>query len=293
MVSRLWIQRILGAIWFVDGLLQLKPKMFTSDFVNQVILPTGQGQPTWVSSIVNWGGHLVLPQIGLWNLLFALIQILLGLALMFNIKTKPTLQLSILWSLLVWAFGEGFGQLLSGQSLLLTGAPGAVLLYALIAVAIWPDKEQSRSGWRPETLKFARYSLGLVWLAGALLQVQGAYRSAEGLSQVIAVDWLANAMGHHGPLVSMALGGLEFALGIMILFNVRMRVMVSTSIVLSVLFWWVGQSFGQIFSPLGTDLNSGPLLALLSVSALPSWWTLKVKKSWFKTPVHWHAQAHR
>lgn len=293
MVSRLWMQRILGVIWFVDGLLQLKPKMFTSDFVNQVILPTAQGQPTWVGQMVKWGGKLILPQIGLWNLLFALIQILLGLALMFNIKTKPTLQLSIVWSLLVWAFGEGFGQLFSGQSLILTGAPGAVFLYALMAVAVWPDKEPSQSDWRPKSISFARYSLGLVWLVGAILQFQGAYRTAQGLSQVIAVDWLVNIVGHHGPLVSMILGGLEFALGLLILFRVRMRVMVWTSVLVSVLFWWVGQSFGQIFSPLGTDLNSGPLFVLLSISALPSWWTLKITRLPFRMLVHWRAQAHR
>ena len=39
------IQIGLGIIWLIDGLLQLQPKMFGTDFANSVILPTAQGQP--------------------------------------------------------------------------------------------------------------------------------------------------------------------------------------------------------------------------------------------------------
>jgi hypothetical protein len=42
------------------------------------------------------------------------------------------------------------------------------------------------------------------------------------------------------------------------------------TIALSILFWWVGQGFAEMMTPLGTDLNAGPLWVLLALCAVPS-----------------------
>jgi hypothetical protein len=55
--------------------------------------------------------------------------------LFFRRTTKPALAASIAWSVSVWWFGEGLGGLLTGGSPL-TGTPGAVILYTLIALAL-------------------------------------------------------------------------------------------------------------------------------------------------------------
>lgn len=269
MISRRVVQRILGLIWFIDGLLQLKPQMFTKAFVKQVILPTAQGQSAWISSIVNWGAHLVTPHIALWNVIFALVQIVLGLALLFNKAVKTTLVLSFIWTLIVWVFGEGFGQTLTGQALLLTGAPGGVLLYGLIGVAIWPNDSSAPQEWLESGIKFARYSFGIIWIIGCVLQFQGAYLTSKGFSQAISAQWLANMIGTNGVVVSIVLGVIEGLLGILLLINYKVRVTIWVSIVLSAIFWWVGQSFGQIFQPLATDFNSGLLMIVLSLCAYP------------------------
>lgn len=267
--SRLNVQRMLGLFWTVDGLLQLKPQMFTNAFVHDVILPTAQGQPTWIAALVNWGAHVVLSNVGVWNGFFAVIQLTLGVALMFNVRPRATLGASILWSAVVWGFGEGFGQVLTGQSLFLTGAPGAAMLYGLLGVAVWPSDSVNVHEWRLASVKFARYALGALWIAGALMHLQHAYLSAGKFSDAISVPWLASWVAVDSRVVSLLIALLELALGIAFLLGRRVRVAAWTTVALALLFWWVGQSFGQVFEPLSTDLNSGPLLALLAICALP------------------------
>lgn len=268
-VSRHKMQIALGAIWFLDGLFQLKPSMFSPSFVKEVILPTGQGQPSWMASVVNWGGHFVVNHLLVWNSLFALVQLALGVALIFNYRIKQTILASLIWSVVVWVFGEGAGQLLSGQTLLLNGAPGAVLLYGLLGVAIWPKNDGDLRAWRTGGIRFARLSLAILLTAGFVMHLQSPYLKPGGLSQAIAVPWIAKAIGSGGDVVSILLGFVELGLALMLFFKVKPRVAAWASILLSVLFWWVGQSFGQIFDPLATDFNSGILMALLAICSSP------------------------
>ena len=70
---------------------------------------------------------------------FALIQIALGLGILSRRFSRVALGASIVWALSVWFVGEGIGGLGAGATLL-TGAPGAALLYAVIAVLAWPTR---------------------------------------------------------------------------------------------------------------------------------------------------------
>jgi hypothetical protein len=270
MISRRIIQTVLGVIWLIDGLLQLKPDMFTNAFMEQVVLPTSQSQPAWITSVVHFGARLVLIHPTVWNASFALIQIIIGLGLILNVKVRTTIVASLVWTLIVWAFGEGFGQLLTGQALLLNGAPGAVLLYGFIGIAIWPDEQRSPDSWRASSVSFARYALGFLWIMGCALHFQPQYVAANALPQAMSISWLAKLIGGSGQVVSIAMGVLEFVIGVSLLLNVRVRSLVWISIVLSFLFWWIGQSFGQIFTPLATDFNSGLLIIVLSLCAYPA-----------------------
>jgi hypothetical protein len=271
-ISRRIIQAVLGFIWFIDGLLQLKPQMFTKVFVEQVILPMAQGGPAWIAQSVTWAAHIVEPHIGIYNIIFAAIQLLIGLGLMFNIKVKTTLVISFIWTIIVWWFGEGFGMLLTGQVLLVTGAPGAVLLYGFIGWSIWPS-EGNETQLRAVSLRgmsVARWSLGLLWILGAILQVQPAYLKPNGISGAFTADWVAHLVGTSGVTVTIILAIIELAIGVGILINRRMRPFMWASIILSLIFWWTGQAFGQMFTALGTDPNAGPLFILLTLCACPS-----------------------
>lgn len=271
-VSRRAIQVVLGIIWFVDGLLQLKPQMFTKAFVEQVTLPTAQGQPEWIANSVTWASHLVEPHISVYNAIFAAIQLLIGLGLIFNVKIKTTLFISFVWTLIVWWFGEGFGQLLTGQTSLLMGAPGGVLLYGLIGWSIWPTEDNGATSGtvsvRGECI--ARWSLGLLWIVGAVLQFQPTYLTPKGLGSMFTVDWMTNLVGNNGMVASIILGVIALAIGLGILVNRRVHPFMWASIILSLIFWWCGQSFGQMFTALGTDPNAGPLFVLMTLCACPS-----------------------
>ncbi len=72
------------------------------------------------------------------NTIFATIQLLLGVGIAFRPTVRFALAASIAWSLGVWWFGEGLGGVLNGGADPLNGAPGAVILYALLAVLLWP-----------------------------------------------------------------------------------------------------------------------------------------------------------
>jgi hypothetical protein len=111
--------------------------MFSTAFVTKIIEPAAAGNPAVISAPMTWSAHLVARHIVACNTGFALIQFAIGAGLLFGRTTKAALAASIAWSVGVWWFGEGLGGVLAGGSPL-TGLPGAVILYALIAVLIWP-----------------------------------------------------------------------------------------------------------------------------------------------------------
>lgn len=262
MVSRLTVQRVLGGLWFVDGLLQLKPEMFTRQFTARVILPAAAGQPHWLASLIRWGAAMATPHIALCNLAFAGIQLALGTLLLLDRCRRWSLAASVAWGLFVWIFGEGLGGLLAGNALTLSGAPGAGLLYGLASVAVWPAG--TAQGWAPWAARFGQISLAGVWLVGcALLGAPGALASA------LAFPWALHAIQPIAVTFRGVLFGVQGALGVALLTGGRAAWPVRASIILALLFWWLGQDFGQVWTPLGTDLNSGPLVMLLALAAAP------------------------
>jgi hypothetical protein len=79
----------------------------------------------------------MLQHIALYNALFATTQLLIGCGMLFRRSLRLALAGSIAWALAVWWFGESLGGIFTG-ALPLAGFPGAVMLYALIAVLLWP-----------------------------------------------------------------------------------------------------------------------------------------------------------
>lgn len=270
-ISRRWLQTILGIIWFVDGILQLKPQMFSYQFISQVLLPSAQGQPSGIGHTVTWAANAVAPHIFVYNFIFAAIQLFIGLMLIFNWWVKGTLIVSFIWTVLVWWFSEGFGMLLTGQATFLTGAPGAVFLYGLIGVIVWPENvDPERKGMLSQKWSsVARYSLAILWIIGGLLQLQPAFLTQGGMGGAFQVDAFNHLAAAHPVFVTLAFAVLMWAAGILLLVRNNRKVLLTgfwLSVVLALLIWWAGEGFGQMLTPLGTDPNSGPLLILLALS---------------------------
>ena len=275
----------LGLLWLLDGLLQLQPFMFTKGFVSDVIAVNTAGQPAIIAAPITWAAHLMAPHIALWNTAFALIQIAIGLGLLWKRTVKQALLLSFAWALGVWLFGEGLGGLATGSGSMLAGAPGAVILYGIVGLIVWPRTEQQQGlGVGQEGLlgaAGARLAWCALWLGSAVLSILPAQRAAGALSDVLSGNaeeapaslasverWLAHATAGRGFGISLAIAALETAIGIGVLVKSRARPFLFLGIGVSLGFWAVGQNFGMLFSGTSTDPNAAPLYVLLALACL-------------------------
>lgn len=133
------IRRALGALWLLDAVLQLQPAFFHRGFA-LAVESNASGQPPALAGSYVWLFSWLAPHILAANVAIILIQTGIGLALLSGRAVRAGLVASLIWSPVVWWVGEGFGGLFTGRASQLTGAPGPVLLYAGLAVLIWPRR---------------------------------------------------------------------------------------------------------------------------------------------------------
>jgi len=179
--SRRTIQSVLGLIWLLDGALQFQAFMYSkTGFPVMLGGLAMSGQPHWLSSSLGWGSRLAAGDLSFWNTVFALTQIAIGLGLLYRPTVKLALAGSFVWAFIVWWFGEAFGMLFMNMANPLTGAPGAVLLYALIGAIVWPSA-------RPGGLlgaRGARIAWAVLWVVMGWLWFLGPNSSADATASV-------------------------------------------------------------------------------------------------------------
>lgn len=279
-VTRRGVQITLGLLWLGDGALQFQPAMLTSAFARQVIAPAGQGQPGFISWPVHEAASIIAHSPAAADVIFGLIQLALGAGLLHRRTARWALAASVGWALSVWYLGEGLGGLFSGGASLLTGAPGSALMYAVVAVTVWPRRDGSPFGQRPA--RWAAAAWAAAWLGGALLQLLPGSDTNASLSVALSMNasgapgWLAGLDNHLSALapydgVSLVLDlvVLQAVVGLGVLADRRTRrAAVLGGIVLSLSFWVTGQGLGQFWSGISTDPNTAPLLILLGVTVL-------------------------
>ena len=147
--ARRAFQLVLAGIWLLDAVLQYQSFMFTKAF-GQMLAGTAAGNPSVIARPITWDANLVEHHLVLLNTIFATIQLLIGLGIAYRPTVRVALAASIAWAIGVWWFGEGLGGVLSGAAGPLNGAPGAVIIYALLAVLLWPaDRGRRRPSPRP------------------------------------------------------------------------------------------------------------------------------------------------
>jgi hypothetical protein len=207
-LSKHSVQVALGMLWFLDGALQLQHQMFTSNFATQVIAPAAQGQPAFVSGPIHFGIRLFLLHPAVFNALFACTQLGLGALILSRPTRKLGLMLSIPWSLIVWIFGEGYGGILSAHTLLLMGAPGAVILYAILALAVIPSEHGvERLKKKPQVASWLALVWLVLWVGGGVYQLLPGQNTAGDISAMIAgnsqeaPEWLASVDTHTASII--------------------------------------------------------------------------------------------
>jgi hypothetical protein len=279
------LQLALGASWLLDGILQFQPSMFTKAFP-AMLAGTSAGNPAFVAGPVNWSAGLITHHLVVLNAIFAVTQVGLGLGIAWRPTLRLALAASVLWSLAVWFLGEGLGGVLAGTASLADGAPGAVVLYALLAVLLWPAREKRparRIASRAVGERTALVLWTVLWASLAYFALQPGDRTPNGLSDEIKAmaagqpTWVAWPVTHTASLLA-GQGLLTASLLAAALAVTAAGVWLSpriarAAIVLALLlaaFGWLAQGLGALFTGAATDPSSGPLLILLALAYWPA-----------------------
>ncbi len=279
-ITRRALQYALGALWLLDGALQLQSYMFTRGFARQIVAPAAAGQPFFVAGPVHWNANLIALHPALFNGFFAATQLALGVAFVIPRFCRWAIVASAIWAGGVWYLGEGLGGVAGGHMTALLGAPGAALLYLVLALAAWPAGSRGDSSVQPPSWTGSVWAV--LWIGYAVLDLL----PGNGASPTVAGDlttgaatvpqWLGVfdrrlASGVHGlgSAYAVLLVAAELTIGILSLTRGSLRpVAYWSGIGLAALYWAAGQSFGQLFSGQATDPSTGPLVMLLGLAAL-------------------------
>ncbi len=279
------LQLALAGLWLLDGALQYQPAMFTRAFP-QMLAGAARGNPALVADPMRWSGRLIDHHVVVMNAAFAFIQVVLGLGIAWRPTAKIALGASIAWAAGVWWFGEGLGSVLTGGASPVSGAPGAAILYALLAVLLWPavrDHDAPFIAGRAVGARVARGLWLILWGSMACMALQPAERAPQAVSGLVSAaaagqpQWLAVAerqlaspLSDHGLLASVILA-IAFVLVAATVFLPAgpARVGIIVALVISSAIW-AAEGLGGIFTGSGTDPNTGPLLALLALAYWPA-----------------------
>lgn len=288
--QRSWRQTLtvcLGLLWLLDAGLQFQPFMYTSAFPNDFIKPAGAGSPSWISAPNSWAASLMAGHINIWNTLFALIQLAIGAGLLFRRSRKAALAVSFIWALSVWWLGEALGGTLAGPVSPLMGHPGAVVIYAVVAVLLWPPAVEvagqrslaDRAG-RGRTA--AKSLWFLLWASFAFEALRPANRAPSALHDMLqqmesgqpawikAIDRLGvSATAHRGTEMALGLFAVFIFIAVGVFSSRLTRPAVVAALVVAAVSWIFAQNLGGLATGIATDPNSGPALALLALCYLP------------------------
>jgi hypothetical protein len=284
--ARRVLQLILAATWLLDGMLQYQSFMYTEAF-GQMIGGTAAGNPGVIARPISWNAALVEHHLVLLNTVFATIQLLLGLGIAYRPTVRVALAASIAWSLAVWWFGEGLGGVLSGGASPVSGGPGAVILYALLAVLLWPADRPGVTvpfvAARAVGAPAARLLWLVLWGSLAYFALTPADRAPQALHDIIVSmtggepGWVtglekhaAAVLAHEGLTASivLAVALIVIAAGVFLPAPVARSALI-LALVVAAFIWVFGEAFGQILAGGATDPNSAPLLALLALAYWP------------------------
>jgi hypothetical protein len=281
------LQLALAGIWLLDAALQCQPFMFTKAF-GQSLAAAAMGNISVVAGPINWNASLVEAHPVLLNAVFAAIQLLLAVGIAWRRTVRIALAASVAWSLAVWWLGEGMGGMLAGMASPLNGAPGAVIIYALLAVLLWPTERPGAPApfiaARAIGTSAARAAWFGFWMILASAALWPRNRAPQGIAFLILdagngePAWLA-ALDKH-VAVQLAERGLAASVvlaAVLALISVAVwlppltaRSVLVIAMALAAASWVLGQAFGGIATGQATDPNTGPLLVLLALCYWPA-----------------------
>jgi hypothetical protein len=265
---RRWLQLGLAAIWLLDAVLQLQSFMFGKGF-SQMLAGMAAGNPGFIADPITWSARLVEDHPAWTNAAFASLQLFIGAGIAWRPAVKVALAASIPWSLGVWWVGEGLGGVLSGTADPVAGAPGAVMIYALLAVLLWPTgRDGPFEAARPLGATAAHLLWLILWGSLAWFAIgRAANRTPQAAHNMIAAmapgepGWLASLDRNAANLVAGQ--GTTMAVIVAVVLGLvatgvflpvpGARAALVLAVVVAAFIWVVGENFGGIGAGSGTD----------------------------------------
>ncbi len=267
------LRKSFGMLWIFDGVLQMQLPFLTL-FVQYNLIPLLGSEPL----VTFLTGHAI----DLWNLnppiidvLASLVQVYLGaFFLMYERGTVFRFtQLSALsWSLIIWAFGEGFGGILSPGATLLTGAPGSALFYAIASfILILYEDVQSTS----RVVAVTKISMISTFIGFAISQAI----PSNGFWKSLPVSFFPSPFAILNNLTFITLFINQHAaiwngfyvlvmLSIGLMWLLRPRIASYLTMIWGFFTWYVYQGLGIFGMTSSTDPNTGLPLILISLMFL-------------------------
>jgi len=282
--GRRTLQLVLATIWLIDGILQLQSFFFTKSFGLQMISGMSAGNPSVIARPIAWSGTTIGHHAVLTDALFAVAQTAIAIAIAWRPTVKIGLGTSIAWAVGVWWVGEGLGGVINGTANPVNGAPGAVIIYALLAVLLWPTERTGQKApfiaARAVGAPIAKGLWLVLWGSLSYFAVLASNRSSQAIHNLIATEangepaWVASIDHHIASMVDHKGLAVATVLAILLLVvaigaylpEALANATVALGAVIGLTFWVVGENFGALFTNGATDVNSGPLLILLSVA---------------------------
>ena len=112
--------------------------MFGHGFVEANILGNASGQPFVLGDFITHIGNFLSPDIAVWNTFFALIQLFIGVGLLFRARCAPRWRSRSSGCSASGSSARAWACSSPAPPRALTGAPGSVLMYGLIGLMAWP-----------------------------------------------------------------------------------------------------------------------------------------------------------
>jgi hypothetical protein len=277
--TRRTLQVLLGLFWLLDGALQLQPFMLRASFARDALAPVGDSQPQFVAVPVHWAANLVAAHPVAWDVPFASIQVLLGLGMIVPRTARLALAASLPWAAGVWLFGEGLSGLASGNASLISGAPGSVVVYGVLALAAWPRRGRSDvppARWLP-------LAWAALWIGAAVLQLLPMNNTGADVAGAITTfggpGWLASSqaslagwVSHHGVAAVVVIVAVEALIGLAALSRRTVAVSAAAGFLAMLAIWVVAQDFGQLYTGQATDPNTALIATVVAVGLLATYY---------------------
>lgn len=281
------LRRALGVLWLADALVKILIPFggrAGDQWYEQIMM--AETGPPGMHRVLARETNLFAHHPFLWWLP-AGIELCIGAWLVARPASRRALAASALWAVAVWVAGEGLAGLSAGVSSVLTGYPGAALLYTLAAIVLFPSRGPredpgSAAGAGVLGLYWSRVMWLVLWLGAAFFtalpqpgeggvvfmlfvgqhEAPGPLRSMDSSE----LSWLTVG---NTTIVGIVAAATCVAVGFSVFLGILPRLFLSLSVVIAVAGWVAVENFGGILTGATTDVGTGPVLILLALAFWP------------------------